>query len=66
MAEGIMKNILANDRQGRTYEAIETFISESDRQKQVEYILERFEKKRAHVEIYQEHGKFMLKYTIEY
>tara|TARA_Y100001972_G_C7489610_1_gene248430 strand:+ start:65 stop:265 length:201 start_codon:yes stop_codon:yes gene_type:complete len=66
MADGIMQNILANDPKGRTYEAIETFISESDRQKQVQYILERFEKKRAHVEIYQENGKFMLKYTIEY
>lgn len=66
MAEGIMQNILANDRQGRTYEAIETFITESDRQKQIDFILERFENKRAHVEIYQENGKFMLKYTIEY
>ena len=66
MAEEIMKNILRKGQRGRTYEAIETFISESDREKQIHYILERFEGNKAHVDIYQENGKFMLKYIIEY
>jgi len=66
MAKGIMQNILANERQGKTYEAIETFISKKDRQNQIDYILERFESSKAKVEAYEENGKFMLKYIINY
>ena len=66
MAKKIIQNILANKDQGKTYEAIETFISKKDRENRIDYILERFESSKVNVESYNENSRFMLKYTINY